>query len=123
MLILLMQFLWKYIDDLIGKGLEIEIIFELLIYSSITLIPIALPLAVLLASMMLVGGLAERSEITAINSIGQPFIYILKPLLFCSILIASTSFVISNYSIPYSNLKATTLMYDIMKKKLNINIL
>ncbi len=122
MLILLMQFLWKYIDDLIGKGLDFIIVLELLFYSTITLIPIALPLSVLLASMMLVGGLAERSEITAINSLGQPYIYILKPLLICSIIIGATSFLISNYSIPYANLKATTLMYDIMKKKLSINI-
>ena len=80
MVILLMQFLWKYIDDLIGKGLEFNIITELLWYSSITLIPIALPLAVLLASMMLTGGLAEKSELTAINSLGQPFTYIITPL-------------------------------------------
>ena len=120
--ILLMQFLWKYIDDLIGKGLDFIIVLELLFYSTITLIPIALPHSVLLASMMLVGGLAERSEITAINSLGQPYIYILNPLLICSIIIGATSFLISNYSIPYANLKATTLMYDIMKKKLSINI-
>ena len=93
-----MQFLWKYIDDLIGKGLDFIIVLELLFYSTITLIPIALPLSVLLASMMLVGGLAERSEITAINSLGQPYIYILKPLLICSIIIGATSFLISKVS-------------------------
>ena len=117
-----MQFLWKYIDDLIGKGLEWSIIIELLWYSTITLIPLALPLAVLLASMMLTGKLAEKSEITAINSLGQPFTYIITPLLLFSILITIGSFLISNYSIPYANLKASTLMYDIMRKKLNINI-
>ena len=117
-----MQFLWKYVDDLIGKGLEWSIIIELLWYSTITLIPLALPLAVLLASMMLTGKLAEQSEITAINSLGQPFTYIIKPLLLFSLLIAIGSFLISNYSIPYANLKASTLMYDIMRKKLNINI-
>ncbi len=117
-----MQFLWKYIDDLIGKGLEWSIIIELLWYSTITLIPLALPLAVLLASMMLTGKLAEKSEITAINSLGQPFTYIITPLLLFSLLITIGSFLISNYSIPYANLKASTLMYDIMRKKLNINI-
>ncbi|MAQ31441.1 MAG: hypothetical protein CMD26_01730 [Flavobacteriales bacterium] len=120
--ILLMQFLWKYIDDLIGKGLELSIVFELLWYSSITLIPLALPLAVLLSSMMLTGQLSEKSELTAINSIGRPFTYIMGPLLLFSFFIALCSFLISNYSIPYANLKASTLMYDIMKKKLNINI-
>lgn len=117
-----MQFLWKYIDDLIGKGLELSIVFELLWYSSITLIPLALPLAVLLSSMMLTGQLSEKSELTAINSIGRPFTYIMGPLLLFSFFIALCSFLISNYSIPYANLKASTLMYDIMKKKLNINI-
>ena len=122
MLILLMQFLWKYIDDLIGKGLDFSIIIELLWYSSITLIPIALPLSVLLASIMLIGGMAERSEITALNALGQPFIYLFKPLVIFSFLIAIFSFIISNYAIPFSNLKATNLMYDIMQKKLNVNI-
>ena len=117
-----MQFLWKYIDDLIGKGLEWYIILELLWYSTITLVPIALPLSVLLASMMLTGNLSEKSELTALNSIGKPFIYIMNPLLLIAFLIAVSSFLISNYAIPYSNLKATTLMYDIMQKKLNINI-
>ena len=122
MLILLMQFLWKYIDDLIGKGLDFSIIIELLWYSSITLIPIALPLSVLLASIMMIGGMAERSEITALHALGQPFLYLFKPLFVFSFLIAIFSFIISNYAIPYSNLKATNLMYDIMQKKLNINI-
>jgi len=117
-----MQFLWKYIDDLIGKGLEWYIILELLWYSTITLIPIALPLAVLLASIMLTGALSEKSELTALNSIGKPFIYIMNPLLLFTFLIAICSFLISNYAIPYANLKATTLMYDIIQKKLNINI-
>ena len=117
-----MQFLWKYIDDLIGKGLEWNIIIELLWYSSITLIPIALPLAILLASMMLTGNLSEKSELTAINSIGKSFTYIINPLILFSLLITLSSFMISNYAIPYANLKATTLMYDIIQKKLNINI-
>ena len=120
--ILLMQFLWKYIDDLIGKGLELSIVFELLWYSSLTLIPLALPLAVLLSSIMLTGQLSEKSELTAINSIGRPFTYIMGPLLLFCCFVALCSFLISNYSIPYANLKASTLMYDIMKKKLNINI-
>ena len=122
MLILLMQFLWKYIDDLIGKGLDFYIIIELLWYSSITLIPIALPLSILLASIMLIGGMDERSEITALNALGQPFLYLFKPLIIFSFLVAIFSFIISNYAIPFSNLKATNLMYDIMQKKLNINL-
>ena len=117
-----MQFLWKYIDDLIGKGLEWSIVLELLWYSTITLVPIALPLAILLASMMLIGGFSERSELTAINSLGQPFTYVMYPLLLFTFCITILSFITSNYIIPYANLKATTLMYDIMQKKLSINI-
>lgn len=117
-----MQFLWKYIDDLIGKGLETKVVLELLWYSSLTLIPIALPLSVLLASIMLVGGMAERSELTALNALGQPFLYMFKPLLIFALFISIVSFLVSNFAIPYSNLKTTGLMYDIIKKKLNINI-
>jgi lipopolysaccharide export system permease protein len=117
-----MQFLWKYIDDLIGKGLNVQIIIELLWYSMLTLIPMALPLAVLLASMMLTGKLAEQSELIAIHSIGVSFIQFIKPLLYVSIFIGFISFMFSNYTIPYANLKTTNLMYDIMHKKLNINI-
>ena len=113
-----MQFLWKYIDDLIGKGLEWNIVLELLWYSTITLVPIALPLAILLASMMLIGGFSERSELTAINSLGQPFTYVMYPLLLFTFCITVLSFITSNYIIPYANLKATTLMYDIMQKKI-----
>ena len=117
-----MQFLWKYIDDLIGKGLETKVVLELLWYSSLTLIPIALPLSVLLASIMLVGGMAERSELTALNALGQPFLYMFRPLLIFAFFISIVSFLVSNFAIPYSNLKTTSLMYDIIKKKLNINI-
>ncbi len=120
--ILLMQFLWKYIDDLIGKGLEFKIVLELLWYSTLTLVPMALPLAVLLASMMVTGRLTEQSELVAMNSLGLSFTYAIKPLFYFSFIICLLSFIFSNYTIPYANLKATNLMYDIMHKKLNINI-
>ena len=122
LLIFLMQNVWKYIDDLIGKGLEWPIILEIIVYIIPTLVPLALPLAILLASMMLTGNLSENSELTAINSIGKPFTYIINRLLLFSLLITLSSFMKSNYAIPYANLKATTLMYDIIQKKLNINI-
>ena len=66
--------------------------------------------------------MAERSELTALNALGQPFLYIFKPLLIFAFFISIISFLVSNFAIPYSNLKATSLMYDIIKKKLNINI-
>ncbi len=72
--VLLMQFLWKYIDDLVGKGLEWYVILELLFYATANLIPIALPLAVLLASIMTFGNLGEKFELVAIKSAGVPFL-------------------------------------------------
>jgi len=117
-----MQFLWKYIDDLIGKGLEITLIFELLIYASCTLVPIALPLAVLLSSIMTIGDLSEKSEFIALKSSGISFFQIIKPLFLFSICIVIFSFAFSNYIIPYVNLKNTNLMYDIIHKKLAFSL-
>jgi len=117
-----MQFLWKYIDDLIGKGLEITLIFELLIYASCTLVPIALPLAVLLSSIMTMGDLSEKSEFIALKSSGISFFQIIKPLFLFSICIVIFSFTFSNYIIPYINLKNTNLMYDIIHKKLAFSL-
>ena len=71
MFFLIMQFLWVYIDDLIGKGLEVWILFKLLFFVSATLIPLALPLAVLFSSIMTYGNLAERNELTALKASGQ----------------------------------------------------
>ena len=83
-----MQFLWKYIDDLIGKGLDVHIIIELLWYSTITLIPLALPLAILLASLMAFGKLGENYELTALKSSGISLYKIIRPL-FLSVFIIS----------------------------------
>ena len=117
-----MQFLWKYIDDLIGKGLEMSLIFELLLYASCTLVPIALPLAVLLSSIMTMGNLSEKSEFIALKSSGISFFQIIKPLFFFSLIIVLFSFSFSNYIIPYVNLKNTNLMYDIIHKKLAFSL-
>ena len=66
--IVLMQFLWKYIDDLVGKGLDVSVIGELFFYAALSLVPMALPLAILLASLMTFGNLGERFELTAIKA-------------------------------------------------------
>jgi len=117
-----MQFLWKYIDDLMGKGLEISLILELLLYASCTLVPIALPLAVLLSSIMTMGNLSEKSEFIALKSSGISFFQIIKPLFLLSVCIVIFSFFFSNYIIPYVNLKNTNLMYDIIHKKLAFSL-
>ncbi len=79
--VLLMQFLWKYIDDLVGKGLEWQIVLKLLFYASSTFVPLAVPLAVLLSSLMLFGNLGERYELVAIKSAGISIRKIMTPLL------------------------------------------
>tara|TARA_B100001029_G_C15044079_1_gene445787 strand:- start:792 stop:1937 length:1146 start_codon:yes stop_codon:yes gene_type:complete len=117
-----MQNFWKYLDDLIGKGLETNLILELIIYASANLIPITLPLSVLLSSMMVIGNLSEKYELISIKASGISFFQIIKPLFLISIIIAIFSFMFSNYIIPYSNLKNTSLMYDIIHKKLAFNL-
>ncbi len=113
-----MQFFWKYVDDLMGKGLEFTVILELIFYVSATLIPLALPLAILLSSIMTLGNLAENNELTALKSSGLSLFQIIKPLFFVIIFIATATFYFSNYIIPISNLKMRALIYDIQETKI-----
>ena len=120
--VLLMQSVWKYIDDLIGKGLEWTVIVELAFYSIPTLVPLALPLAILLSSLMTFGKLGENYELTALKSSGISLYKIMQPLFVTVTIIAISAFFFSNHVIPYSNMKFKTLLYDIMNKKLALNM-
>ena len=120
--VLLMQSVWKYIDDLIGKGLEWTVIVELAFYSIPTLVPLALPLAILLSSLMTFGKLGENYELTALKSSGISLYKIMQPLFVTVSIIAISAFFFSNHVIPYSNMKFKTLLYDIMNKKLALNM-
>ena len=120
--ILLMQFLWKYIDDLVGKGLEINIILQLILYAAARFVPLALPIAILIASIMTFGNLGEKNELAALKSSGISLRRTLTPLLFLAIIISYSSFLYSNHIMPVANLKAGTLLWDISKKKPAINI-
>ncbi len=120
--ILLMQFLWKYIDDLIGKGLEFGIISEFLVYTSASLVPLALPLAVLLASLMTFGNLAENLELLAAKSSGISLVRIMAPVIVLSTLISVGAFFFSNHVLPYSNLKMRSLLYDIQQQRPEMTI-
>jgi lipopolysaccharide export system permease protein len=120
--ILLMQFLWKYIDDLVGKGLEWYIIAKLLFYASSTFVPFALPLAILLSSLMMFGNLGEHYELVAIKSAGISLSRIMRPLVIVSILISLLGFYFSNVVLPTANLKFLSLLYDVREKKLAFNI-
>lgn len=120
--VLLMQFLWKYVDDLIGKGLEWYIIGELLFYASSTFVPLALPLAILLSSIMTFGNLGENYELVAIKASGISLKTIMIPLVILSILISIGTFYFSNNILPIANLKMSTLLYDVREQKPALNI-
>lgn len=115
--ILLMQFLWKYIEDLVGKGLEIDIIIKLLSYISASLIPMALPLAVLLAALMTFGNLGENYELLALKASGISLQRIMRPLIFVCFIISIGAFFFANNVVPAANLKMRTLLRDIRAQK------
>ncbi len=115
--VLVMQFLWKYIDDLVGKGLNGWVVFELIFYASARLVPLALPLAVLLSSIMTFGSLGEHLELTAIKSAGISLHRTMLPLTITVVFISIGAFIFANYYLPKSNVKFSTLLYDIRNQK------
>lgn len=115
--VLLMQFLWKYIDDLVGKGLGGIIIIKLMIYVAVTLVPLALPLSLLLSSIMTFGNLAEHFELTACKSAGISLQRIMRPLVLTAVGISMAAFYFSNYVLPVANLKMNALLYDVRQQK------
>lgn len=112
-----MHFLWKYIDEFVGKGLEWHVFARLLFYAMADLIPYALPLAVLLSSIMTYGNLAETSELTAIKAAGIPLRKVLMPSFVVMIFLAFLTFYTSNVVIPKANLEFKTLLWDVREKK------
>ncbi len=120
--IFMMQFLWVYIDELVGKGLSLGIIAEFLLWGSCTMLPYSLPLATLLASMMTVGQMAENNELIAIKSAGIPLSRTLAPLFIAAGAISVLAFYASNDLVPYSFDQIYTLRDDIGKTKGEINI-
>jgi lipopolysaccharide export system permease protein len=122
LLVLVMQFFWLYIDDFVGKGLGTGIILEFIGYKSTDLVPLALPLAVLLSSLMTFGNLGESYELVAIKSAGISLLRFMRPLFVISILISGIAFLFSNYIIPVANLKSRTLLADIVYAKPSFDI-
>jgi lipopolysaccharide export system permease protein len=112
-----MQFLWKYVDDLVGKGLSTWVLTELMFYASAKLVPLALPLAVLLASIMTYGSFGEHFELTAIKSAGVSLLRFMKPLIIGVTVISAFAFYFSNNILPMANLKFGALLYDIRHQK------
>jgi lipopolysaccharide export system permease protein len=122
LIILILQFLWMYVDELAGKGLDFKILSELLYHFALTFVPTALPLGILLASLMTFGNMGEFSELSALKSSGIPLQRIMLPLMILIGVISVVSFFFSNNVLPYSTDKARTLLWDIRRKKPDINI-
>ena len=120
--ILVMQFLWKYVDDMVGKGLDWFIILELLFYAAATFVPLALPLAILFASLMTFGNLAEKYELVAMKAAGVSLSMTMRPLIILSVGISLLAFFFSNNVLPVANLKMFTLLNDVRQKKPAVNI-
>lgn len=120
--VLVMQFFWLYMDELIGKGLGIWMILQLLFFMSTTMVPMALPLGTLLASIMTFGNMGENFELVAIKSAGISLLRFMRPLLMFIIFVGGLAFLFNNNVIPYANLKALSLLYDLRNSKPAFNI-
>ncbi|MEL7119415.1 MAG: LptF/LptG family permease [Bacteroidota bacterium] len=115
--VLLMQTLWLYLDDIAGKGLGFLLIMELLGYKIVGLFPLAMPIAVLIASVMVMGNMAERYELSSFKSAGISLIRVMRAIIGVGALAAVASFLFSDYVIPRANLKFGSRMYDISQQK------
>ena len=120
--ILLMQFLWTYLDDLVGKGLGFDVLGKLMFYTAITFVPMAMPLAILLSSLMCFGNLGEFYELVAMKASGISVWRIMRPLLIFSIAMSIIAFIFSNNVLPVATLKSKTLLRDVRKQKMSFDI-
>jgi lipopolysaccharide export system permease protein len=114
--VFMMQILWKYIDDLVGKGLDFITLARFLIYASATLVSLSLPIAILLSSIMTFGKLGENFELVAIKSSGISLLRFMRPLFFVSIILTCIAFLFANYITPVANLKFAVIYNDIYRK-------
>ena len=112
-----MQFFWLYVDDFVGKGLGPGLIAEFIWYQMAVLVPLALPLSILLSSLMTFGNMGESFELVAIKSSGISLLRFMRPLFIFSLFICGIAFLFSNYIIPVANLKSRTLLADIVYAK------
>lgn len=120
--LLLMQFLWRYIDELVGKGLGFRVIGELLMYSAASLVPLALPLSILMSSLMTFGNMGEFYELTALKSSGVSLQRMMFPLIIVVIFISMGAFFFANNVMPFTNLKMRSLLYDVRQQRPDIQI-
>lgn len=115
--ILVIQFFWLYIDDFVGKGIDLITLAKFIGYVSTTLVPLSLPLGILLSSIMTFGNLGETFELVAIKSAGIPLVRFMRPVFFAAVVLGLVAFAFANYVIPVAELKMRTLLYDIRVAK------
>jgi lipopolysaccharide export system permease protein len=120
--VLILQFFWLWIDDFVGKGIDGMIFLRLILYLSATLVPLALPLSILLSSIMTFGNLGETFELVAIKSAGIGLLRFMRPLLIIAALLSCLAFLFNNNVIPVANLKMRSLQTDIVNKKPAFNL-
>ena len=115
--VLMMNFVWRYIDELTGKGLDAGVIIELIAYATTNMIPLGLPIIMLLAAIMTMGNLGENFELLAMKSAGMSIMQIMKPLIWVVIFMSIGSFFLINNLVPYANKKMTSIIIDIRRQK------
>lgn len=120
--IYIMQFLWRYIDDLVGKGLSMQVLGQFFWYAALTLVPMSLPLAILLAALMTFGNLGERFELLAMKAAGVSLLRTMAPLIVASIMFGGISFYFQNVAGPYAQTKLWTLLFSMKQKSPELDI-
>ena len=120
--IFMMQFLWKYVDELVGKGLELKVMAQFFFLSALTLIPMSLPLSILLASLMTFGNFGERYELLAMKAAGIPLLRIMRPLIILCVLLSGVSFLFQNVIGPKAQKELLTLLVSIKQKSPEVDI-
>ena len=120
--ILLIQYMLKYFDDFVGKDLGFMVFAKLLFYFALNMLQVALPLGVLVSSLMTFGNLGENFELTAIKSAGISLVRALRPVFFVVVFVSIGAFFFNNYAVPVANLNAYSLLYDIKHKKPTLDI-
>ncbi|MBP1638616.1 MAG: permease YjgP/YjgQ family protein [Bacteroidetes bacterium] len=120
--VFLMQFLWKYVDDMVGKGLGISVLAEFFMYAAVSLVPLALPMSIMLASLMSYGNMGEQLELLAMKSAGISLFRIMRPLIIVISMVCVGAFFFSNYVLPKSQTKMYTLLLSMRQKSPELEI-
>ena len=120
--IFMMQFLWKYVDEMVGKGLEVSVLAQFFFYSALTLVPLSLPLAILLAALITFGNFGERFELRAMKAAGVPLLKIMRPLIIFITFICCVSFYFQNVIGPIAETKLWTLLFSMKQKSPEVDI-